>query len=164
MSRSRFRVGHAGKGAAKVSARSGLMGRLRLIERIDQLGGRLKVRSAQSRLGIGQVLGQCRYTCFESAEYAIVAVVWVSSYRQCESNAILRQTGKNKGDLQGGGGAGVNVLLYLWRAGCVRKLRSTGDVTAQMLANPPRMSVRPPISTLKRRPRRARASSSTGTR
>jgi hypothetical protein len=42
--RSGFAVGHSSKGAAKVRARPSLMGRFWLVERVDELGGRLRVR------------------------------------------------------------------------------------------------------------------------
>lgn len=51
-SRSSFGVGHASKGAAKVCARASLVGRLWLVEWVDQFGGRLRMRSASSRSAV----------------------------------------------------------------------------------------------------------------
>lgn len=76
MGRALLRVGHVGKCTSKVGAGPSFMCRLRLVEWVDQLGCRLSVRSAQSRLRIGQKLGDIDMcTCFESAAYAIVSIV-----------------------------------------------------------------------------------------
>ena len=56
-SSSSLAVGHASKGAAKVRARSSLMSGLWLVERVDELGGRLRQRSASSQSEVALEVG-----------------------------------------------------------------------------------------------------------
>jgi hypothetical protein len=72
-SRSSLAVGHTSKGAAKVRSRSSLMSGLWLVERVDELGGRLRQRSALSQSELASEIWL--YTCFESAAYAILSIV-----------------------------------------------------------------------------------------